>query len=106
MDKRFLITAIVLFLTIPAFAELTVDDVVSPGYLKNHGHSKATIWMTQKTIATTNGEVLEETVENEKYNWPVIKQVRRFFMYLDPALDDHSFFNNHNINTTTRYDDL
>ena len=105
MDKKFLITALTLFLTLPAFAELTVDDLVSPDYLKNHGYSNSIIWSAQKSMATTNGEVLNEPIEKPIYNKPVIKQLRKFFMYIDPALDNHSF-NNHNINTTTRYDDL
>ena len=105
MKKSFLIIGLTLFIAIPAIAELTIDDTVSPGYLKNHGHSDATIWAVQKSIATTNGEELEEPV-NELYERPVIKQIRKVFMYFDPALDSHTFMNNHNINSTTRYDDL
>lgn len=106
MKNRFLITGLALIFAIPAFAELTVDDTISQDYLKNHGYSNAIINTTQKLVAEHNGEPYTEPVENEMYNQPAIKFVRRLFMYLDPALDDHSFSNNHNINTTPRYDDL
>lgn len=106
MKTKFLIATLVLFITIPAFAELTVKDVTDDGYLQNHGHSKEAIWGVKKSIAEVNGEELKRPVENEKYNRPVIKQIRWFFKYLDPALDDEKFMNDHNINPTTRYDDL
>ena len=106
MKRIFLITFLALLTgSSMAFAELTTDDVASPAYLKNHGHSDAIIWSVEKSIATVNGEQLEEPV-NERYERPFIKQVRQFFMYIDPALDDHKFMNNHNIETTTKYTDL
>lgn len=104
MKKRFLITSLLLMLAIPAFAELTVEDTISRDYLKNHGYSNAFVNTTHKLVAEHNGEAYTEPVENEMYNQPSIKFIRRLFMYLDPSLDDYSF--NHNINTTPRYDDL
>ncbi len=105
MKKRFLITSLLLMLAIPAFAELTVEDTISRDYLKNHGYSNAFVNTTHKLVAEHNGEAYTEPVENEMYNQPSIKFIRRLFMYLDPSLDDYSI-DNHNINTTPRYDDL
>ena len=106
MKKRFLIIALTTLFALPSFAELTVKDTVDTNYMKNQGYSNALIQSTQKTIARNNGEPLTEPVEKEYYNQPVIKAVRRFFMYIDPAYDDHSFVNDHHIKTSPSYDDL
>jgi len=106
MKKFLFIISFIAFCGIPAYAELTVDDTVSGVYLKNHGYSKSSINVVNKKITEVNGEEYKKPVENEFYETPVAKYVRRFFMYIDPALDDESFSNNHNINTTTRWNDL
>ena len=106
MKTKSLISALILFAAVPAFAELTTDDTTSADYLKNHGHSDDTVWGVRKSIATINGEELQKPIEDERYNLPVIKQIRWFFKYMDPALDGDTFMNNHNINASTRYSDL
>ncbi len=106
MNKNILVLVLMAIVSLPAFAELTVEDTASPDYLKNHGYSNALINATMKSKAQVNGEPLAEPVEKEYYNKPVVKQVRRFMMYIDPSLDDHTFMNDHSINTTPRYDDL
>ena len=105
MKKYLLILGLTALIVLPACAELTVDDTVNKDYLINHGYSSATVRAVNKSIARQNGEPLPEKVEKEYYNQPVVKYVRRFFMYLDPSLDDHSFMNK-DLNTTSRYDDL
>lgn len=107
MKKSLLILSFaVLFSTLPSYAELTTADTVSPNYMKNHGYSSAFVQATQKSIAQSNGEPLAEPVEKEYYNQPVVKAVRRFFMYIDPSYDDHSFMNDHSIHTAPSYEDL
>lgn len=106
MKKRFLITGLLILFALPSFAELTVEDTVNPEYLKNRGYSQATINITQKVRAQSNGEPLAEPVENPIYKNPAVKFVRRVFMYIDPSIDDHTFMNDHDINTSTRFDDL
>ena len=103
--RRFILIA-VLLISLPAMAELTVKDAVSREYLENHGYSPTTATAVEKAIAVVNGEAYEEPVEEEYYNQPFVKQVRRFLMYIDPSLDDHSFWNNHKFRTSPRYDDL
>lgn len=106
MKKLILATSIISLFTLPCYAEFTVSDTVSPTYLDNHGYSQATIQAVQKTKAMTNGEPLSEPVEKEYYNNPVVKFVRRFVMYIDPALDDHSFVNDHDIHPGPHFEDL
>lgn len=48
---------------------------------------------------------MTEPVEKEYYNQPFVKWFRKFVMYVDPALDDHSFMN-HEIHTAPSYEDL
>lgn len=106
MKKRFLITGLLILSALPSFAELTVEDTTAPEFMKNSGYSQATINATQKVVAQSNGEPLAEPVENKFYTNPAVKFVRRVFMYIDPALDDHSFMNDHDIKTSPRFDDL
>ena len=58
-----------------------------------------------KAKAQVNGEPMTEPVEKEYYNQPLVKWFRKFVMYVDPALDDHSFMN-HEIHTAPSYEDL
>lgn len=106
MKKRLLILTLTTLCILPACAELTVKDSTNPEFMKNQGYSSALVKTTQKTIARANGEPLTEPIEKEYYNQPVVKAVRRFFMYIDPSYDDHSFVNDHNIKTSPSYDDL
>lgn len=106
MKKTLLLIALIGFIALPALAELTVEDVSSDAYLKNHGYSSAVVNAVNKTKAQVNGEPLAEPVEREEYNIPVVKYFRKFIMYLDPSLDDHSFMNDHEIHTSPSYQDL
>ena len=106
MKKRFLILSLTALIALPSYAELTVKDTVTTNYMRNQGYSTALINATQKSVAQANGEAFTEPVEKEYYNQPVVKAVRRFFMYLDPSYDDHSFMNGHDIHTAPSYEDL
>ena len=106
MKKSLLILMLTAFISIPAFAELTVDDTSSPEYLKNNGYSSALTVTVNKAKAQANGEPLTEPIEKEQYNQPFVKFVRKVFMYIDPSLDDHSFMNDHDIHTSPSFHDL
>ena len=106
MKKRLIILILTGLFIAPAYAELTVKDTTSREYLKNQGYSEVFINSAQKSAARANGEPLAEPIEKEYYNQPVVKAVRKFFMYIDPALDDHSFMNDHNIHPAANYEDL
>lgn len=107
MKKNFALLLLIGFIStsVPAMAELTNGDVVSPEYLKLHGHSNAMIEATQRTKARSNGEEYTSQKTNPYYEETPIKYIRKFFMYLDPAYDDDSFMN-HDIKTTPSYSDL
>lgn len=100
------LTAFLTYMALPSYAELTTADITDDNYLRNHGYSQATINMVNKNMAQVNGEEYKQPVENELYETPVIKYVRRFFMYIDPGLDDHKFNNDHDISPTTKWSDL
>ena len=102
MKKVLLILSLIGFAALPACAELTVSDTSADAYLKNHGYSQSTINVINKTKAQVNGEPLTEPVEHEYYN----QRFRKFVMYIDPALDDHSFMNDHEIHSAPSYEDL
>ena len=106
MKKILFIAGALALITLPANAELTVDDTVNGAYLKNHGYSDASIQIVNKKIAEANGEEYSKPIEHEYYETPVAKYVRKFFMYIDPALDDQSFSNNHQIHTAPNWYDL
>ena len=44
--------------------------------------------------------------EHKIYKKGIVRGVRRFFMYMDPAYDDQSFKNNHKIHTSPNIGDL
>lgn len=107
MKKYFLFLSLATLLTVtPALAELTTADTVSEDYLKNHGYSPAIIRATQKSIAQANGEETPTYYEHGIYKKGIVRGVRRFFMYMDPAYDDQSFMNDHKIHTTPNIGDL
>lgn len=106
MKNFFLILGLISVGSLAVQAEFTVSDTTNEEYLKNHGYSEATIWAVDKSKARTNGEPLVEHVENEYYNQPVVKWFRKFVMYVDPTLDDHSFMTDHEIHTSPNYEDL
>ena len=106
MKKTYLLICSILLVATPAFAELTTSDAVSEEFLKNHGYSPALIQATHSSISRANGEENPTYYEHKIYQKGIVRGVRRFFMYLDPAYDDQSFMNNHKIHTTPNIGDL
>ena len=67
------------------------------------------------TLSKDGNLIVEEYIETKEtegyferdiYKKPIVRGVRRFFMYLDPSYDDQSFMNNHKIHTTPNIGDL
>lgn len=107
MKKSLFILGIaILFSALPSHAELTTADTVSPEYMENHGYSPAFVNAAQKSISQANGEYTPTDYERKIYKKGIVRGVRRFFMYLDPAYDDKSFMNNHKIHTAPNIGDL
>ena len=103
---------LLLFLTIfgltfsNAFAEeLTVERTHEKDYLHNVGYSDITADLVQRSRAKSLGIEYINPEENSLYKKQPIKFMRRFWMYLDPSLDDDSYMN-HDIHTSPSIYDL
>lgn len=106
MKKNLLILSLLAgIIALPAFAELTVEDITSKEYLLRHNYSQSTVEIIERSKATANGEEYVKPVTRPCYQKGPIKWVRNFFIYIDPALDNDSFLN-HDSKPTTHYDDL
>ena len=107
MKKIFLIvSALTIIANLPSFAELTVQDTTSEEYLKNQGYSKSVINAVQRSKCVASGEKYVAPVDKGYQRNPIVKFVKRIITYIDPALDDDSFYNKHNIHTSPSIEDL
>lgn len=106
MNKKFLITGLLILFAIPSFAEVTVEDTHNSDFLRNSGYSDPIVRATQKQVAIDNAEEYElAPVEYRKNSCGFIKGLKRVFIYIDPALDDNTFMNR-NITTTPKFNDM
>ena len=107
MKKSFLMVSILSIIVVnPVFAELTVQDITSEKYLKNQGYSSTVVNAVQQSKSVANGEDYVQPVDKEYKKNPIIRFVKRVVSYLDPAMDDESFYNKHEIHTSPSYEDL
>lgn len=91
-NKILLAVGLMVVFTIPVRAELTVDDISSDAYLRNHGHSQATVDIINLQKSNASGEKADLPVYHKYDNKPAIyKWVDKFFLYIDPATDDGRF---------------
>lgn len=105
-NKVLLLFGILALVALQANAELTVEDVRSREYLKNHGHSDATADIVEMSNAAVNGEKAVLPIHHKYENKPAIyRWVDKFFIYVDPVLDDGKFLR-HDISTEPAVDDL
>lgn len=107
MKTKFLLTALIMsFAVMPVFAGITPEESTSPEYLYSHGHSEAVVDIVQINKAGINGEKYLTRNEVKRANEPkLVRWVKNFFIYLDPALDDGSFMR-HETKPSPSYDDL
>lgn len=92
MKKNLLLIAILSVMAVPAFAELTVDDVTSRDYLRNYGYSNATIDVLELKKGAVNGEkiVLPGDLYSEEQSG-FKRWFHKWASYFDPALDEGKF---------------
>lgn len=104
MKLKLLILASI-FTIIPV-AALTVSETSSVDYMRANGYSDATIDLVQSTKAAVNGEQYV-SFEEQKYGncSAFVKWVRKFFTYIDPALDPEPAMR-HDTKITPSIDDL
>lgn len=136
MKKILISLLVLMSINLHGFAIVTTEDSTSVNYIKKHGHSdemarlmdlqKAQINNTNITYKVADKWYLEhppEWYDLHLQSWysehlpywidsktaskalSNIKYIRKVFMHLDCGLDDEKFMQ-HNIDYTTRYDDL
>ena len=107
MKKIISLLFLMSLITLPALAELTTDEAISPQYVHIHGYSSEMARLIDLENSQINGA-------NSKYKRPqpewyssnkAVSFVRKVFIYFDPALDDEKFMQ-HEIYYTQKYDDL
>lgn len=104
--KKFLSLICVLLIFNPSFAYLSVNETSSQKYIHRHGYSSEMSKLVDLQKSQINGVEPEyKSPEPEIYLTPVSRALRKIFIYLDCGLDD-GLFMQHNIDFTTRYDDL
>ena len=107
MNTKFLSSLLLctILLSAPAVA-LTVEEASSPEFLRNSGYSNSMIDMTEYSKASANGEsyINHEEVDH-MYDSKFKTWVRKFFKYIDPAVDDGKFLD-HDIKLSPSVNDL
>lgn len=90
MKKIFyILIGLILFNANIAQAEVTVEEITSERYVKNHGYSDETyrlMNLQHSQIAGTEADVVSQPKNYRKFSL-----IRKFFIYFDPALDDGRF---------------
>ncbi len=107
MNTKFLSSLILgAFLLSTPVCAVTVEESSSPEYLRNRGYSSSMVDMTEYSKASVNGQkyISQDDVEHY-YETKFKKGLKRFFKYVDPAIDDGKFMN-HDIKLSPSVDDL
>ena len=90
--KLLLLTGLFAIIILPAGAQLSAEDASSREYLINHGHSAATADIVELSKGAANGEKVVLPVDRKYDNKPIVyKWIDKFFIYMDPALDNGKF---------------
>ncbi len=90
--KTLLLAGLLAIVVLPASAQLSAEDASSREYLINHGYSSATADIVELNKGATNGEKIVLPVDRKYDNKPIVyKWIDKFFIYMDPALDNGKF---------------
>ena len=105
MKKKFIYIVIALFFAqVQANAGITTEEQFSEQYIINHGYSEEMFRLMNLQHNQILG-VKPTMSDDAKIYRPWENAVRRFFMYIDPGLDDERFMQ-HDIKYTIRWDEL
>ena len=101
--KKLLLFTLMTLISIPAMAEITVEETTDAEYLINSGYSQAAAEniFIQKNRA--NGNPIEPLYEKSQNKF--VKYWNKFYSYLDPA-QDSDFRIHHDIKSAPHYSDL
>lgn len=107
MKIKLLILAIVIFaLQIESNAAISVDRTMTQEYLQNNGYSKQIYDTVNVSRARALGEEYYSSEELKlKRSKAPVRWWHKFHAYLDPAIDDYSFYH-HDSNPEPRATDL
>ena len=104
--KLLLIAVLALSFQIQANAAISVDRTMTQEYLENNGYSKQIYDSINVSRARALGEEFYSTEEMKVKNSKLpVRWWHKFHSYLDPAIDDFSFYH-HNITTEPSANDL
>ena len=105
-SKILLTTLIATLFVIPANASLVTEETTSIDYLQKYGYSDDIIDLVETNKAQVTGREVEtiSKPDEQKYSKPV-RWIRKFFMYLDPAMESEPPLR-HNIKMTPSINDL
>ena len=104
--KLLLIAIMALSIQIQSNAAISVDRTMTQDYLQNNGYSKQIYDTVQVSRARALGEEYYSSEELKiKNSKKPIRWWHKFHAYLDPAIDDYSFYH-HSNNPAPTYTDL
>ena len=93
MKKYVLICLLLFFVQTPGSAILPDDEMTTPHYVINNGYSQDMAEMVNMQRARATGEEIVPVKPQKRINrTPVGRFFRKCLEYLDPALDDDSFY--------------
>ena len=104
--KLLLLAITVLALQIESGAAISVDRTMSQEYLQNNGYSKQIYDSVNVSRARALGEEYYSSEEIKyKNSKPIVRWWHKFHAYLDPGIDDYSFYH-HDTKTEPSASDL
>lgn len=91
--KLLLLAISILALQIESGAAISVDRTMTQEYLQNNGYSKQIYDTVNVSRARALGEEFYSSEEIKLQNSkPIVRWWHKFHAYLDPAIDDYSFY--------------
>lgn len=104
--KLLLIAILATMVQLQSNASVSVDESSSATYLKNNGYSAQTADLVNVSKARSTGEeyYTPDELAFKKQN-KFVRFWRKFYVYMDPAAEDYSFYH-HDTDTTPSYTDL
>lgn len=105
MKLKSLLLSILFLAAVPAYAIISAEELTEKDNMLNSGYSESTAELARLHKARAAGVPYIKLDEPDYYSNPAVSLIRKFFMYIDPCLDDGSF-EKHNIRFTNDYRDL
>ena len=91
---------------VPAYSAVSVERSTSNEYIINSGYSKAIAESIDISKARSAGrEYYTPDEQAYRNSSPIVKFLRKFYMYTDPAAEDYSMYH-HDTKVTPHYTDF